>query len=242
MNEKNELITGKVGKTLIFFAIPYLLSSFMQTFYGMADLFITGLYNGSATITAVSVGSQVMHMLTVILLGFAMGTTVRIGRAVGAGDKRAAAQTMGTTGVFFMGFACVLTAVLFVMTKGITRIILVPADAAKETVTYLRICFLGIPFITAYNVISSLFRGTGDSRSPMYFVAVACVVNIVLDFLFIGVWDMGAAGAALGTILGQGVSVAVALVMLKRKDFGLDMNRQTMRPNQNGRASCRERV
>ena len=87
MNEKNELITGKVGKTLIFFAIPYLLSSFMQTFYGMADLFITGLYNGSATITAVSVGSQVMHMLTVILLGFAMGTTVRIGRAVGAGDK-----------------------------------------------------------------------------------------------------------------------------------------------------------
>ena len=187
MNEKNELITGKVGKTLIFFAIPYLLSSFMQTFYGMADLFITGLYNGSATITAVSVGSQVMHMLTVILLGFAMGTTVRI----------------GTTGVFFMGFACVLTAVLFVMTKGITRIILVPADAAKETVTYLRICFLGIPFITAYNVISSLFRGTGDSRSPMYFVAVACVVNIVLDFLFIGVWDMGAAGAALGTILGQ---------------------------------------
>ncbi len=231
MNEKNELITGKVGKTLIFFAIPYLLSSFMQTFYGMADLFITGLYNGSATITAVSVGSQVMHMLTVILLGFAMGTTVRIGRAVGAGDKRAAAQTMGTTGVFFMGFACVLTAVLFVMTKGITRIILVPADAAKETVTYLRICFLGIPFITAYNVISSLFRGTGDSRSPMYFVAVACVVNIVLDFLFIGVWDMGAAGAALGTILGQGVSVAGALVMLKRKDFGFAMNRQAMRPN-----------
>ncbi len=231
MNEKNQLTTGKIGRNLVFFALPYLLSSFMQTFYGMADLFITGLYNGSATITAVSVGSQVMHMLTVILLGFAMGTTVRIGRAVGAGDQTAAARTMGTTAAFFMGFACVLTISLFALTGEIARLILTPADAMAETVAYLRICFLGIPFITAYNVISSLFRGTGDSRSPMYFVAVACVVNIVLDFLFIGVFGMGAAGAALGTVLGQAVSVAVALLMLTRKDFGFAMNRRTMRPS-----------
>lgn len=231
MNEKNNLITGSVGRTLIFFALPYLLSSFMQTFYGMADLFITGLYNGSSTITAVSIGSQVMHMLTVILLGFAMGTTVRIGRAVGGGDGKAAARTMGTTAVFFIGFACVLTITLFVLTNGITRIMLTPGEAVDETAVYLRICFLGIPFITAYNVISSLFRGAGDSSSPMYFVAVACVVNIVLDFVFIGVMGMGAAGAALGTVCGQAVSVMVALAMLKRKDFGFVMNRQTMRPS-----------
>lgn len=231
MNEKNKLITGSIGRTLILFAVPYLLSSFMQTFYGMADLFITGLYNGSATITAVSVGSQVMHMLTVILLGFAMGTTVRIGHAVGAGDGKAAARTMGTTAVFFIGFACILTVTLFLMADGIARIMLTPTEAAAETVIYLRICFLGIPFITAYNVISSLFRGAGDSRSPMYFVVVACVVNIVLDFAFIGILGMGAAGAALGTICGQAVSVLVALAMLRKKDFGFAMNRQTMKPS-----------
>ena len=231
MNEKNKLITGSVGKTLILFAVPYLLSSFMQTFYGMADLFITGLYNGSATITAVSIGSQVMHMLTVILLGFAMGTTVRIGHAVGAGDGKAAARTMGTTAVFFIGFACVLTVTLFLLAGNIARIMLTPPEAEAQTVVYLRICFLGIPFITAYNVISSLFRGAGDSRSPMYFVAVACVVNIVLDFAFIGFLGMGAAGAALGTICGQAVSVLTALLMLRKKDFGFAMNRQTMKPS-----------
>ena len=122
MNEKNKLLTGSIGKTLIFFALPYLLSSFMQTFYGMADLFITGLYNGSATITAVSIGSQVMHMFTVILLGFAMGTTVRIGHAVGAGDGKAAARTMGTTAVFFTGFACVLTVTLFLLAGNIAPV------------------------------------------------------------------------------------------------------------------------
>ena len=231
MNEKNKLLTGSIGKTLIFFALPYLLSSFMQTFYGMADLFITGLYNGSATITAVSIGSQVMHMFTVILLGFAMGTTVRIGHAVGAGDGKAAARTMGTTAVFFIGFACVLTVTLFLLAEPITGVMLTPEEAAAETITYLRICFLGIPFITAYNVISSLFRGAGDSRSPMYFVAVACVVNIVLDFVFIGLLGMGAAGAALGTICGQAVSVLTAFAMLRKKDFGFAMNRQTMKPS-----------
>ena len=221
MNEKNKLLTGSIGKTLIFFALPYLLSSFMQTFYGMADLFITGLYNGSATITAVSIGSQVMHMFTVILLGFAMGTTVRIGHAVGAGDGKAAARTMGTTAVFFIGFACVLTVTLFLLAGNIARVMLTPPEAESQTVAYLRICFLGIPFITAYNVISSLFRGAGDSRSPMYFVAVACVVNIVLDFAFIGLLGMGAAGAALGTVCGQAVSVLTALSMLRKKTSAL---------------------
>ena len=95
MNEKNKLLTGSIGKTLIFFALPYLLSSFMQTFYGMADLFITGLYNGSATITAVSIGSQVMHMFTVILLGFAMGTTVRIGHAGRSRGRESGSQDHG---------------------------------------------------------------------------------------------------------------------------------------------------
>lgn len=226
MKEKNDLTTGSVGKNLVMFALPYLLSCFMQTFYGMADLFVVGLYNGSETTTAVAIGSQVTHMLTVIIVGFAMGATVRIGRCVGAKDGRQAARTVGAAVVFFVWFAVVLTAGLLFLTNTITRIMLTPAEAVAETKRYLMICFAGVPFITAYNVISSIFRGAGDSRRPMYFVAVACVVNIALDFAFIGGMGLGAAGAALGTVCGQAVSVIFALYMLRRFELGFQMTRQ----------------
>ena len=232
MNEKNDLTQGSVGKNLLLFALPYLLSCFMQTFYGMADLFVVGLYNGSETTTAVSVGSQVMHMLTVIIVGFAMGTTVRIGRSVGAKDDQAVTETVGTSIVFFAGFALVITVVLLVCAGGITRVMLTPTEAVSETETYLTICFAGIPFITAYNVISSIFRGAGDSRHPMYFVGVACVVNIALDFVFIGAFGLGAAGAALGTVCGQAVSVAVSLLMMRVRDLGIHVKLRDIRVGQ----------
>ncbi len=229
MNEKNDLTTGSVGKNLLRFAMPYLLACFMQTFYGLADLFVVGLYNGSATTTAVSVGSQVMHMLTVVIVGFAMGTTVRIGRNVGAKDERAVTETVGTSIVFFACFAVGVTAVLLVCTGAITRVMLTPAEAVSETRIYLAVCFAGIPFITAYNVISSIFRGLGDSRRPMYFVGIACAVNIVLDFVFIGMCGLGAAGAALGTVCGQAVSVAAALVMMRVYKLGIRIGRKDIR-------------
>lgn len=229
MNEKNDLTKGSVGKNLVLFALPYLLSCFMQTFYGMADLFVVGLYNGSETTTAVSIGSQVMHMLTVIIVGFAMGATVRIARCVGAKDERSAARTVGSAVTFFVLFAGVITIILLLTVNIITSVILTPAEAVKETRLYLAICFAGIPFIVAYNVISSIFRGAGDSRRPMYFVAVACVVNIVLDFVFIGGLGLGAAGAALGTVCGQAVSVFFALGMLKRCDLGFQVTRKDIR-------------
>lgn len=229
MNEKNDLTRGSIGKNLLLFALPYLLSCFMQTFYGMADLFVVGLYNGSETTTAVSIGSQVMHMLTVIIVGFAMGTTVRIGRSVGAKDEREAAKSVGCSIVFFALFAVVVTAVLLILTAPITKVMLTPAEAVEETRLYLTICFAGIPFITAYNVISSIFRGAGDSRRPMYFVGVACIVNIVLDFVFIGGCGMGAAGAALGTVCGQAVSVVFAFLMMRKRDFGFRVTKQDIR-------------
>ncbi|MBO5474344.1 MAG: MATE family efflux transporter [Lachnospiraceae bacterium] len=231
MNERNDLTEGSVRKNLLLFALPYLLSCFMQTFYGMADLFVVGLYNGSETTTAVSIGSQVTHMLTVIIVGFAMGTTVRIGRSVGAKDEREAARSVGSSVVFFTGFAVVVTVALLLLAGQITTVMLTPAEAVAETKQYLMICFAGIPFITAYNVISSIFRGAGDSRRPMYFVGVACVVNIILDFVFIGGCRMGAAGAALGTVCGQAVSVVSALLMMRRRNFGFRMTRQDIRPD-----------
>lgn len=231
MNEKNDLTRGSVGKNLLLFVIPYLLSCFMQTFYGMADLFVVGLYNGSETTTAVSIGSQVMHMLTVIIVGFAMGSTVQIGLNAGAKDEKAVSETVGASIVFFAILSVVVTVILLVCTDGIVKVMLTPAEARSQTAIYLAICFAGIPFITAYNVISSIFRGTGDSKRPMYFVGIACVVNIVLDFVFIGACGLGAAGAALGTVCGQAVSVLVSLQMMHRRDLGIHIRKQDIRIN-----------
>ena len=215
--ERN-LTTGSVLKNILYFSLPYLLSYFLQTLYGMADLFIIGQFDGVASTTAVSVGSQVMHMITVMLVGLAMGTTVTIGQAVGANNREKASKTVGNTVVLFMVLSVVLMAVLLLLVHPIVAIMSTPEEAVAGTVSYLTICFIGIPCITAYNIISSIFRGLGDPKSPMYFIAIACVANIGLDYLFMGTFRMGPAGAALGTILAQALSVVIALLMiLKRK-------------------------
>lgn len=226
--EKN-LTSGSVFKNIIFFSLPYLLSYFLQTLYGMADLFIIGQFNGVDSITAVSIGSQVMHMLTVMIVGLAMGSTVTIAKAVGARQPREASAAVGNTVTLFMGVSVVLTAALLLLVKPITTVMSTPPEAVPGTVAYLTICFMGLPFITAYNIISSVFRGLGDSKSPMYFVAVACGANIVLDVVFIGGFHLGAAGAALGTTLAQAVSVLLAFLVIRRQKPGLALKKENFR-------------
>lgn len=228
---KRELTSGSVMKNLLFFSLPYLLSFFLQTLYGMADLLIIGQFGSVADTTAVSVGSQVMHMLTVMIVGLAMGATVNIGQAVGGKDSRKAALFTGNTVTLFMGLSLVLTFLLLILRNAIVSAVSTPADAAAGTVDYLTICFIGIPFITAYNIISAVFRGMGDSKSPMYFIAVACAANVALDYLFIGALGMGPAGAALGTVLSQAISVIISLIVIKRRSTGLALTKADIRPN-----------
>ena len=212
------MTTGSVMKNMIVFSLPYLLSTFLQTLYGLADLFIIGQFDGVAGTTAVSIGSQVMHMLTVMIVGLAMGATVRIGRAVGAKDDGMAREAVGNTAALFMGISVAATCLLLLGVNGILALLSTPEEAVAGTRAYLTVCFIGIPCITAYNIISSIFRGMGDSKSPMIFVAVACAANIALDFFFMGALKLGPVGAALGTTLSQALSVAVALwAILKRK-------------------------
>ena len=226
--EKN-LTTGSVLRNVLYFSLPYLLSYFLQTLYGMADLFIIGQFEGAASTTAVSVGSQVMHMITVMIVGLAMGSTVSIGRSIGAGEHKRATAVIGNTVTLFMALSVVLMAILLVFVRPIVSIMSTPAEAVSGTTAYLTICFIGIPCITAYNIISSIFRGLGDSKSPMYFIAVACVANIILDFLFIGLMDMGPAGAALGTTLSQAISVVVSLFMILRQQTGIQLRRSDLK-------------
>ena len=228
--ERN-LTSGSVFKNIVIFSLPYLLSYFLQTLYGLADLFIIGQFEGVASTTAVSVGSQVMHMLTDMIDGLAMGSTVSIVHAVGAPDRKRAAQAIGNTATLFMSLSVVLTVVLLVLVRQIVAVISTPAEAVEGTVAYLTICFIGIPLITAYNIISSVFRGMGDSKSPMYFIAVACAANIALDYLFMGALRMGPAGAALGTTLAQAISVAVSLVMVLRQKTGIALRREDLKPS-----------
>lgn len=222
--EKN-LTTGSVFKNLVFFSLPYLLSYFLQSLYGTADLFIIGQFNSTDSITGVSIGSQVMHMITVMIVGLAMGATVTIGRSVGAQDSKAASRYIGNTVSLFLIGSVALTAVLILLVKPIVSVMSTPVEAVDSTTAYLTICFIGIPFITAYNIISSIFRGLGDSKSPMYFIAIACVCNIALDCLFIGALGMGAAGAALGTTLSQTVSVIVALAVMRKSKTGIKLTK-----------------
>lgn len=230
--EKN-LTTGSVFKTLIFFSLPFLLSYFLQTLYGIADLFIVGQFNGVESTTAVSIGSQVMHMMTVMIVGLAMGSTVMIGKAIGAQRKEDAAIAIGNTITLFTGLSVGVTVILLLLVKPIVAIMSTPQEAVNGTITYLTICFIGIPFITAYNIISSIFRGMGDSKSPMYFIAIACVANIALDYLFIGIANMGAAGAALGTTLSQTISVIVSLWIVFQKQTGLHLKKTYFHPRKN---------
>ena len=228
---QKDLTKGNLFGKMMQFAVPYLVACFLQTFYGMADLFITGQFNGAAAVSAVAVGSQVMHMLTVVIVGLAMGTTVCISRSVGAGSKKQAAGFIGNSAVLFSIFAAVLTVVLLLCTGFILKLLAVPAEAMVQARQYLIICFIGVPFITAYNVVSSIFRGLGDTKSPMMFVAVAGLINVGFDYILIGPMGMGAAGAAIATVGSQAFSVAIALLFLLRGRDEMGVTRKDFVPD-----------
>ena len=229
MKSKN-LTNGSIMGNIVSFSLPYLLSYFLQTLYGLADLFVVGQYCGVSSITAVSIGSQVMHMVTVIVVGLAMGTTVTTAQSVGANDVARTKRVVGNTVTLFMVFSLLMAAGLVGWVGDIVSLMSTPVEAATETTSYLTICFIGIPFIVAYNIIASIYRGMGDSKSPMYFIAIACVVNVLLDYLLIGYLDMGAAGAAWATTLSQTVSVLVALISMNRGDSGIRISRSDLKP------------
>lgn len=228
MNGK-DLTKGSITGNIMSFSLPYMLAYFLQILYGLADLFVIGQYCGVDDTTAVSNGAQVMYMVTVVLIGLAMGTTVLTAHSIGAKDQRRARLVVGNTVSMFAILAFVLMAVLLSLRGWIVGVMDTPVEAASGMVRYLTVCFIGIPFIIAYNIIASIFRGLGDSHSPMYFVAVACVCNIILDYVFIGAMGLGAMGAALGTTLSQMASVLFALVSIRRHKGVLDISRDDLR-------------
>ncbi|MCH5312063.1 MAG: MATE family efflux transporter [Prevotella sp.] len=228
--QSKDLTSGSIIINIVAFSLPYLLSYFMQILYGLADLFVIGQYCGVDSITAVSVGSQVMHFVTVMIVGLAMGTTVTLAKAVGAKDNERVATAIGNTITLFMIVSVILSIVLYLSVDSVVSVMATPVEAISQTRDYLAICFVGIPAIVAYNIIASVFRGLGDSKSPMYFIAIACVVNVALDYLLIGIFNIGAVGAALATTLSQLFSVVIALMAIRRSSSEVTLSFADLHP------------
>ena len=220
-----KLTEGSISRSLIRFSLPFLVSNFIQILYGLVDLYIIGRYCNSAVITAVSVGSQVMHLVTVVITSLLMGTTVMISHGIGANDSQKIKKNIGNSTPFFTIFSFSLCIIMLLFNNTLLKLLSVPEESFKEAKIYLVICFLGIPFITMCNLLSAILRGLGDSKTPMYFVAIACIVNIVLDFLFIGILKLSAMGAALGTVIAQSISVFLGLLIIRRKKLNLNLSK-----------------
>ncbi len=229
MENKSDFIRGSILAPLIKFTFPVLFALILQSMYGAVDLLVVGHYGTSADVSAVSTGSQIMHTVTAIMVGLAMGTTVLLGQNIGRGDSKAAGDTMGAGICMFAVLGAVVSVIMVICSKLLVGIMQTPAEAFEPACDYVLICGLGTLFIIAYNLIGGIFRGMGDSRTPLVAVAIACVANIGLDMLFVAVFNMGAAGAALATVLAQAISVVISLMLIRRKGLAFEFSRKQLR-------------
>ncbi|CDM70271.1 MATE efflux family protein [Clostridium bornimense] len=225
----SNLTKGKISTTLLKFAIPFLFASLLQALYGAADLFVVGQFADSASVSAVAIGSQVMQTITGIILGISMGGTVLIGRRIGEKKHGEAAKAIGSLTVLFIIIAVILTPLMLLATDGAITLMHTPMEAVKYTKEYIIICTLGIPFIIGYNAVSAIFRGLGDSKTPVYFVLIACVINIIVDVVLVGIFKFHAIGAAIATASSQGISFIIALFYIIKRGFSFKITRKDFR-------------
>lgn len=220
--KRQDLTEGNLLSALCAFAIPFLLANILQSLYGAVDLFVVGKFCDARSVAAVSTGTQVTQIVTSLSSGLTLGSTIVIGKYMGQKDHEMVKRAIGTTLTVFSGFALALTGLMLVFEAPLLRILNTPWESFELTMTYVAVCAWGNFFICGYNSISAILRGYGDSGRPMMFVAMACVLNIVLDFVLVRYADMGVAGTALATVISQGVSMAAAVLYLKRNAFVFD--------------------
>lgn len=223
MEQKNTFTQGNILKQLILFAFPVLFALFLQAMYGAVDLLIVGKFASSVDVSAVSTGSQIMMTLTNLISSFAMGTTILLGQQIGSGKRREGGKTVGTAIMMFAVIAGIMTVLLVVFAPQISSIMNAPEQAFDKTVAYVRICGGGMLVIVAYNLVGCIFRGLGDSKTPLLTVWIACVCNILGDLVLCAVFEMGTEGAAIATVFAQVVSVLVSFFFIRRKELPFEM-------------------
>ena len=230
-SDKNNFTEGNILKKLSLFMLPVLGALILQAAYGAVDLLVVGRFGSTAGLPAVSTGSQLMNLVTFMVTQLAMGATVLIARYLGEKKPERIGAVLGGATVVFAILATVLFVLLVFFAHPIAVLMQAPSEALGLTTRYVRICGMGIFFIVAYNMLAAIFRGLGDSKSPLLFVLVACLINIAGDLLFVAGFKMDAAGAAIATIMAQAVSVVLAIVILLKKDLPFTLKKSDFRLN-----------
>ena len=233
MHKRNDFTQGKILGPLLRFAMPVLFALFLQAMYGAVDLLVVGKFGTSADVSAVSTGSQIMMTITHLISGLSMGTTIFLGQKLGEGKTELGGKIIGASIWLFMVIGVVFT-VLVPMGAGVLADTMnAPAEAFDLTVDYIRICGFGIIVIIAYNLIGSIFRGMGDSKTPLITVLIACICNIIGDLLLVAVFKMGTAGAAIATVFAQLVSVVISYALIRKQKLPFSFKREYIRPEGN---------
>lgn len=230
-SDKNNFTEGNILKKLSLFMLPVLGALILQAAYGAVDLLVVGRFGSTAGLSAVSTGSQLMNLVTFMVTQLAMGATVLIARYLGEKKPERIGAVLGGATVVFAILATVLFVLLVFFAHPIAVLMQAPSEALGLTTRYVRICGMGIFFIVAYNMLAAIFRGLGDSKSPLLFVLVACLINIAGDLLFVAGFKMDAAGAAIATVMAQAVSVVLAIVILLKKDLPFTLKKSDFRLN-----------
>lgn len=231
MDDRQNFTEGSITKKLLVFMIPIFGALILQAMYGAVDLLIVGWFGTNSGISAVSTGSNIVNMVVFTITGLTMGITVLISRYLGEGKAKQISNVLGGVVAFFLVMSVLLAVLLLLFAPQLAILMQAPKDALELTILYVRICGGGILFIIAYNVLSAIFRGIGDSTSPLIFVAIACVVNIIGDFVFVAIFKMNVAGAAMATVSAQAVSVILSLVIIRKKQLPFTFTLKNIRFN-----------
>ena len=226
-----DLSEGNVTKQLISFSVPFLISNLVQSFYSVADMLIVGNFSGTAAVSGVNIGSQITHVLTMLILGFCTGGTILVSQYMGAKDEEGVKETITTLITALLVGGIAITVIMFLLIDPSLRLLETPAESYSEAKAYLTVTIAGIIFIFAYNAFSAILRGMGDSKRPFYFVLISCITNIVLDLVLVAVFNMGAFGAAVATVISQAVSVILCIVYLRMRNFVFDFKPSSFRIN-----------
>lgn len=231
MNDKADFTQGSILKKLVFFMLPVLGALILQAAYGAVDLLVVGRFGSTSGLSAVSTGSQVLNLVTFVVIQFAMGITVLIARYLGEKKPQQIGAVIGGAVVVFALISIGLFIIMVCFACPISVLMQAPAEAVDLTSQYVRICGSGIFFIVAYNLMSAIFRGLGDSKSPLLFVLVACIVNVIGDLFFVAVLHKDAAGAAVATVMAQALSVVFAVILLLKKELPFAIKKSDFRFN-----------
>ena len=226
-----DLTTGNVAKLLLRFAFPLFVSNALQAIYNLVDMIVVGQFIGGTGMSAVSTGGDILHLLTFVAMGFSSAGQVIIARDVGAGNHENVRRTIGTMFSFLLAISVGISVICFALRTPILNALNTPAESFDYTMDYTVTCIVGLVFIYGYNIVSAILRGMGDSRRPFLFVAIAAILNTVLDIVFVCFWGMEVFGAALATVIGQGVSFLFSVVYLYRhkESFGFDFKPASFR-------------